>query len=352
MSVRRAKRGSSDTDIHSSTFDLPQPIDSSPLHVGLETFTLPKHSPATKRIAHKSLLANAQCLSCGTADFYRPLAPFDQRLSQINKMTKPNQSEVSPGDEFTSRRTAFKRGMAALFALAMVRQAAGAEAALAVNTMEPSDMGTKMSSDSGKKNSSNSAQMLDRVAIGDVIMRERWARETKNAEVAAACFHPDAWVEVSWFKGTAAEFVESGKRKPPADTVNFDSMSPPVIWIRNDRAIADTACAVHTFLRLDGIEVSTISYTRLLWRAQVLNGQWLIAGLRGIYIRDTLEPSSPDLVLKLDEKKLDRYRPSYRHLSYVLEAGGRPAHDDLPGIDRPETVAALRAGESQWLEQA
>ena len=88
-----------------------------------------------------------------------------------------------------------------------------------------------------------------------------------------------------------------------------------------------------------------------MWRVQKLKGQWLIAGLRGIYIRDTLIPRNPNQVVKLDEERLSKFRPSYRYLSYVLTAGGQPAHDDLPGVDQPETVAALRAAESKWLEQ-
>ncbi|MCW6512021.1 nuclear transport factor 2 family protein [Lichenifustis flavocetrariae] len=191
----------------------------------------------------------------------------------------------------------------------------------------------------------------DSIAVTDVIMRERLARETHNWADDAACFHPDAVVEVSWFKGSGAEFVEAGKNNPDTETVHFDSMSPAVVWLKDDRAIADTACAVHTFSLLEGIEVSTTSYTRLLWRVQRSQGQWLIRGLRGIYIRDTLIPRDPNKVPKLDEEKLRGFRPSYRYLSYILTAGGSPAHNDLPGVDRPEIVAALRAGERAWLQQ-
>ena len=194
-------------------------------------------------------------------------------------------------------------------------------------------------------------ELLDSIAITDVIMRERLARESHDWAAEAACFHPDAIVEVSWFKGSGGEFIDAGRKSPATDTVNFDSMSPAVVTVKDDRAIADTACAVHTFSWLDGVEVSTISYTRLLWRVQKLEGKWLVAGLRGIYIRDTLIPRNPSQALKLDEEKLSKFRSSYRYLSYVLTAGGRPAHDDLPGVDRPETVTALRAGEGEWLEQ-
>ena len=251
-----------------------------------------------------------------------------------------NSARIEPpsNDKIPLRRTACKGVLAALFALALSRPASAVEPARKSADTEPPPQGTN--------------EWADRIAITDVIMRERWSRETHNPEVAASCFSPGAWIEVSWFKGTAAQFIESAKRPSPPDTVNFDSMSPPVIWVRNDRAIVETSCAVHTALKLDGTEVINISFTRLLWRVERLEDQWLIAGLRGIYIRDTLQTSGPNQELKLDEKKLAGFRKSYRYLSYVLTANGRPVRDDLPGVDRPEIVDALRAGERQWLKQA
>jgi len=249
-------------------------------------------------------------------------------------MTTRTDLDTPPGAAASPRRHLFRGGIASLLALAFTRQAAAAAPPAA-----------------GDRHPGFADEMLDRVAITDLIMRERWARETHAPDVAAACYHPEARVEVSWFKGTAAEFVELGKRRPPEGVVNFDGMSPPVIWVRGQRAIADTACAVHTHLVMDGVEVSAVSHTRLLWRAQVLDGRWLIAGLRGIYIRDTLQTAGPGQPLRLDPVRLARYRPSYRHLSYVLETTGRKPLDDLAGIDRPDLVEALRAAERAWLEQ-
>jgi len=190
---------------------------------------------------------------------------------------------------------------------------------------------------------------LDRTAIADLIMRERVARETGNWKEEEACFDPDATVEVSWFKGSGAEFVATTKKPKSTVDFNFDSMSPAVITIRNSRAIADTACAVHESSLLDGVEVIMTSYTRLLWRVQSFNGKWLIVGLRGIYIRDQIIPSNPNRVPKLDQSKLASYRASYRYLSYMLANRGAVPLNNLPGVDRPETVAALRAGELKWL---
>ncbi len=213
------------------------------------------------------------------------------------------------------------------------------------------DDGTKPIVDAHEDIRTKQQVATDSSAVTDVIMRERFARETHDWAEDAACFHSDAIVEVSWFKGSGAKFVEAGKNNPDTETVHFDSMSPGVVRLKGEHAIADTACAVHTFSLLEGIEVSTTSYTRLLWRVQRSEGQWLIRGLRGIYIRDTLIPRDPNKVPKLDEEKLRGFRPSYRYLSYILTAGGSPAHNDLPGVDQPEGVAALRAEEREWLQQ-
>jgi hypothetical protein len=200
---------------------------------------------------------------------------------------------------------------------------------------------------------SDAQGLLDAFAVSQVLLRERLARETHNYDEAEACFYPDADVEVSWFKGTATEFVDaartSGTAGNKSQTVNFDSLGPACVSVHKDRAIADSACALHTFLPLDGVETSLTSYCRLLCRVQKSGGEWRIAALRAIYIRDQLVPCHPAEIPKIDLEKLKQYRPSYRHLSYVLQAGGRPMHNDLPGVDQPEVVAALRAGDRQWL---
>jgi hypothetical protein len=53
----------------------------------------------------------------------------------------------------------------------------------------------------------------------------------------------------------------------------------------------------------------------------------------------------------IDERVLATFRPSYKYLSYVIHAIGRRVNDDLPGIDRPETVVALRDADRAWLER-
>ena len=109
---------------------------------------------------------------------------------------------------------------------------------------------------------------------------------------------------------------------------------------------------MHGFYNRDGIDVTGTGYVRLMWRAQRLGDRWLVAGLRCTYIRDLMQPCNPSDRLVLDEAVRATYRPSYRYLTATLTYLGRSPSHDMPGIDGPETVAALRDGEQAWLHPA
>ncbi|QRX81745.1 nuclear transport factor 2 family protein [Glaciimonas sp. PAMC28666] len=190
---------------------------------------------------------------------------------------------------------------------------------------------------------------MDRAAISELIQRERAARDAGQWAEMAACYHPGSSIEVSWFKGDGAAFVELSKKNLSQSRVSLHQLSPSVVKLNNDRAIAETPTQLVAFVPVDGVDVCLNAYVRLMWRVQMLGDRWLIAGLRMIYIRDMLTPVNPGRVPVIDEAEASRYRHSYRYLSYVLARTVHPVQDDLPGVDRPEMVAALRAGEAAWL---
>ena len=195
-------------------------------------------------------------------------------------------------------------------------------------------------------------QLLDRAAIADLIQRERAARDAAQWDEMALYYHPDSVVEVAWYKGSGAEFVRATKKNWRTDAINFHELGAAVVTVHQDRAIAETACTLHGFYQRDGVDVTSTGFVRLLWRVQRLQDRWLIAGLRCVYIRDLLQPCNPGQALALNEAELATYRPSYRFLTATLKYLGRVPKDDLPGFDRPETVAAVREAERLWLQQA
>ncbi len=193
---------------------------------------------------------------------------------------------------------------------------------------------------------------LQRYAIDSLIQRERTARDAGHWDAMAACYHPQSRVEVSWFQGSGKDFVARSNAIAGGSVYTFHSMSPAVVTLNGGRALADTGCSIHGLTELDGVEIEIVSHTRLLWRALRADEGWLIAGLRAYYVSDVLIPLDPGRVPLIDQTVFKALRKSYRSIGYSMKRAGFDVRDDLPGIDRPETVAALRAQEQQWLTEA
>ncbi len=194
-------------------------------------------------------------------------------------------------------------------------------------------------------------ERFDRIDVADMILRERLARDTREWDEMAACYHPDSVVEVSWFKGSGAAFVEMSKGavRPGTVNVNFHLMTPPVVNVSGDRAISETPCGLRSFSKMGDGEISFQGFVRLYWRALRDRERWLIAGLRCLYIKDEIGGRDPAFQPVFDADKLRGYRDSYRYTSANLANLGISVRDDLPGLDRPEMADALRASERAWL---
>lgn len=203
---------------------------------------------------------------------------------------------------------------------------------------------------SGRSFGASDREQLDRLAVAELVTRERSARDQGMWDEMAECYHPESRIETAWFKGTGAEFVASTRRILGNGTiVSLHQLAPSVVEIRGDRALADTGCQLLGFQDFEGVAVVRMGQVRLLWRAKKLGSAWLIMGLNVIYVRDLLLPCNPNHVPKIDDAEIAKYRLSYRYESLVFAHAGRPVHDDLPGIDRPETVTAIRAADAAWL---
>jgi hypothetical protein len=192
-------------------------------------------------------------------------------------------------------------------------------------------------------------EQQDRAAVNEVIVRERSARDAGLWSEMASFYHLDSSIDISWFNGTGAQFTAATERMADGPLYTFHQMGASTVKILKDRALVDSNCTVHAFTAIEGVEVDLVSYCRLLWRAQRSGSQWLIAGLRSIYIRDVLVPVNPQQVPILDLKMLAGFRPSYRFIAYLAGRAGNKVRDDLPGVDMPGSVVALRTCEQMWL---
>ncbi len=193
--------------------------------------------------------------------------------------------------------------------------------------------------------------ILDQLRVADLVQRERTSRDAGQWDQMAACWHPQSTVDVSWYNGDGAGFVAGSRRNAASGRVSLHQLAPTIVRVAGGRAIAETPCQLLSFVPVESIDMCMTGAVRLLWRAQRQDRSWRIAGLRMIYIRDYLAPCDPSRVPMIDQAELAGYRPSYRFLSYILARSPNRPRDDLPGIDRPEIVEALRKAEATWLTQ-
>jgi len=143
----------------------------------------------------------------------------------------------------------------------------------------------------------------DVAAIQDLVCRERHWRDREDWDAMRAAYTDDAQVRVTWFEGSIDDYVQSSCN-PAWDTSSLSRhrLSPVVVSVHGDRALAETPALVELRLR------STAS--------------WLSAG-------DTAP-----------------YRRSYQFLAYGAR-GHLPG--DIPGDDRPDLVSALYDDAGKWL---
>lgn len=194
-------------------------------------------------------------------------------------------------------------------------------------------------------------EQLDRVAIGQLILQERVARDTGRWDQMRACYSGHSTVDISWFRGSGFDFVDASRKAADGDSHSFHKMEPCLVDIKGGRANVDVGVAIHLRTLMDEVEVLLVGHGRMLFRVERRDSNWLINHLTGIYVMDTLQPAVPGEAVSVDRERLAKYRSSYRYLSYLLESSGRPVSQDLPGVDRPGSVDAILTANAAWLNQ-
>jgi hypothetical protein len=193
----------------------------------------------------------------------------------------------------------------------------------------------------------------DKLAITELAQTERTARDTRQWQLMLDCYHPDSRVYLSWFDGTAAEFVAASRRmgeEPGGHAIH--SLGPTLVTVQGDRALADTGCTILMRRVFAGVECDLTAYCRHRSRAEQADGTWRLRTLVGIYEKNTLVPVIPGTAPALDTARLARYRESYNYQCYYREAQGKTALHDRPGLDRPDLVDRLVQADEKWLAGA
>ncbi|MDG2175842.1 MAG: nuclear transport factor 2 family protein [Gammaproteobacteria bacterium] len=188
----------------------------------------------------------------------------------------------------------------------------------------------------------------DITAITQLVVRERESRDLCLWNRMAECFHEDSHVDISWFQGSGKEFVQASKGMFERGMRAKHRLGPVLVTLNGDKAVATLSGIIDVPEEIDGVEMTLSAHCLMIYRAEKRGGAWGLISFGAIYRRDEFIPAIPGVVADISPEKLKQFRPSYRNLSYCLELAGFEVNNELPGEDRPETVAAIMEEVFGW----
>lgn len=177
------------------------------------------------------------------------------------------------------------------------------------------------------------------------------ARDQGRWDDLLAQFHPEGRIQVSWYRGPIAGFVEASRRaagRSPVASKHW--IGAPRVGIAGGRAVADTDIVIMLRLALGGHEVDVTSFARFHDWFERHNGRWRVLRRVCIYERDRLDPlDAAEFATVRAELDLTSGPAAYRHLAGALKALNAPVLPSQVCAGSDEEAATFVSDRS-WLE--
>jgi hypothetical protein len=159
----------------------------------------------------------------------------------------------------------------------------------------------------------------DRLDIAD-LMTGWMYRDIGAWDALQTLFHPDGTIAVTWFEGSATDFVEGSRRMSQSNTRSKHLIGSPVIEFNGNKAIAETNAVIIG----DGpaLDLGCVTHSRLYDRVEKRNGAWKIVQRQIVY--DMAYFTFPAGPTEIDREVLARHPREYAALAYMLEKNGFP----------------------------
>jgi hypothetical protein len=196
-------------------------------------------------------------------------------------------------------------------------------------------------------------QLLDRLAIRDLV--ENWAvwRDAGDWERFATVWHEEGWMSATWFQGPARDFMRVSQEGFAKGVRILHFLGGTSIDLAGERAIAQTKMTISQRAHVHDVlcdVVCTGRFYDFLEKRQDPSGvgRWGIVRRQPIYEKDRIDPVDPAASLRLDQTALAALPEGYRHLAYMQELIGYKVKRDMPGLTGPE-VEKLYGEGREWL---
>ncbi|MEH2491000.1 nuclear transport factor 2 family protein [Bradyrhizobium sp. AZCC 2230] len=191
-------------------------------------------------------------------------------------------------------------------------------------------------------------QLLDRLAIRDLV--ENWAvwRDAGDWERFATVWHDDGWMSATWFQGPARDFMRVSQEGFAKGVRILHFLGGTSIDLAGERAIAQTKMTISQRAPVHDVLCDVVCTGRFYDFLEKRQGQWGIVRRQPIYEKDRIDPVDPAATLRLDQQALAALPEGYRHLAYMQELIGYKVKRDMPGLIGPE-VEKLYGEGRDWL---
>lgn len=191
-------------------------------------------------------------------------------------------------------------------------------------------------------------QLLDRLAIRDLV--ENWAiwRDAGDWERFATVWHEEGWMSATWFQGPARDFMRVSQEGFAKGVRILHFLGGTSVDLAADRAIAQTKMTISQRALVHDVICDVVCTGRFYDFLEKRKGRWGIVRRQPIYEKDRIDPVDPAATLRLDQQALAALPEGYRHLAYMQELIGYKVKRDMPGLDGAE-VEKLYGEGRDWL---
>lgn len=191
-------------------------------------------------------------------------------------------------------------------------------------------------------------QLLDRLAIRDLV--ENWAvwRDAGDWERFATVWHDEGWMSATWFQGPARDFMRVSQEGFARGVRILHFLGGTSIDLAGERAIAQTKMTISQRAPVHDVLCDVVCTGRFYDFLEKRQGRWGIVRRQPIYEKDRIDPVDPATTLRLDQKALAALPEGYRHLAYMQELIGYKVKRDMPGLTGAEVEKLYGEGRT-WL---
>ncbi|MBB4424802.1 hypothetical protein GGD66_003348 [Bradyrhizobium sp. CIR48] len=184
-------------------------------------------------------------------------------------------------------------------------------------------------------------QLLDRLAIRDLV--ENWAvwRDAGDWERFATVWHEEGWMSATWFQGPARDFMRVSQEGFARGVRILHFLGGTSIDLAGERAIAQSKMTISQRAPVHDVVCDVVCTGRFYDFLEKRQGKWGIVRRQPIYEKDRIDPVDPAAELRLDQTALAALPEGYRHLAYMQELIGYKGQARHAGPDRTRGREAL-----------